>query len=51
MKVSGTESMKMMMTFWGGDCGRDTFEILIDGVRLELFSPKVKMETSSKIRL
>ena len=40
MKVSGTESMKMMMTFWGGDCGRDTFEILIDGVRLELFSPK-----------
>ena len=40
MKVSGTESMKMMMTFWGGDCGRDTFEILIDGERLELFSPK-----------
>ena len=40
MKVSGTESMKMMMTFWGGDCGRDTFEILIDGVRLELFSNK-----------
>ena len=40
MKVSGTEPMKMMMTFWGGDCGRDTFEILIDGVRLELFSPK-----------
>ena len=40
MKVSGTEPMKMMMTFWGGDCGRDTFEILIDGERLELFSPK-----------
>lgn len=40
MKVSGTEPMKLMMTFWGGDCGRDTFEILIDGERLELFSPK-----------
>ena len=40
MKVSGTESMKMMMTFLGVGLWRDTFKILIDGERLELFSPK-----------
>ena len=40
MKVSGTEPMKLMMTFWGGDCGRDTFEILVNGELLQLFTPK-----------
>ncbi|MDR2130145.1 MAG: glycoside hydrolase family 127 protein [Odoribacteraceae bacterium] len=40
MKVSATEPMKLMMTFWGGDSGKDTFEILVDGTRLQLFSPR-----------
>ena len=40
MTVSGTDPMKMMLPIWGGDCVRDTFELLIDGERLELFSPK-----------
>jgi hypothetical protein len=30
---------RLLMTFWGGDAGKDTFEILVDGTRLQLFSP------------
>ncbi|MDR0544710.1 MAG: glycoside hydrolase family 127 protein [Odoribacteraceae bacterium] len=39
MKVLPDAPARLLMTFWGGDAGRDTFEILIDDVRLQLFSP------------
>ncbi|MDR0766700.1 MAG: glycoside hydrolase family 127 protein [Odoribacteraceae bacterium] len=39
MKVLPAAPVKLMMTFWGGDAGRDTFEILVDGQQLQLFSP------------
>ena len=39
MKVLAFDPVKLMMTFWGGDCGKDTFEILVDDIRLQLFTP------------
>jgi DUF1680 family protein len=39
MKLPATGPARLLMTFWGGDAGRDTFEILVDGVHLQLFSP------------
>ncbi|MDR2413915.1 MAG: glycoside hydrolase family 127 protein [Odoribacteraceae bacterium] len=39
MKVLADAPVKLLMTFWGGDAGRDTFEILVNDTRLQLFSP------------
>ncbi|MDR1414719.1 MAG: glycoside hydrolase family 127 protein [Odoribacteraceae bacterium] len=43
MKVPADNApARLLMTFWGGDAGKDHFEILVDGQRLRLFTPEGK---------
>lgn len=42
MKVDQTKPMEMLMTFWGGDSGKNIFEVVFDGKEVV----KVKPESS-----